>query len=620
MATRDLVPRADSEGGIGTTLKRWAAAWFDAINGKDISSGVATTAEVEALSTTYAPLAKGVTNGDSHDHSGGDGAQIDHGALFGLTDDDHTQYAKADGSRAFTGIPSCAVAPTTGNHLVNKAYADTLAGADLTGYIKADCSVPFTGGHIPAEGEYTGFKFTETDAPTNEKKLIYQVDNSQASLLFVNDAETVFNAAWTVDRDGATPTAMTVNPLLIASGGLNADTLNGQDISDGVIPQALGTAKGDLIAYSAAGVPARLGIGTVGSTLVVGPAGLPIYAQRGPGCYFRDIRFAAKAVSVAADRYCLISPNRMLVDINGIAVELTTQQTLNLSLAATWDSVSPDYRVAANRAGKDFYVYVVLVGGVVLSLLCSANATTPNGYTAITSRCVAGFHCLCLSAGTISGHPASGYLTGDIIPPSVWDLRFRPVCGPEGMRYVAGVNNWQDIYIPSVVGGVLRPVFGGTMADGASSPAFDWYDSVEWLGRIGKRLPTQIEFMAGAVGSNEGTNIAGSTDPGTAGGHTDTAGRRMISATFGEDYCGVIWQRGIEPGAVAGTAAWKDQYVAARTSQRGQSYQEPARVALGGSWSSDVNCGSRGSTWANGPLSLSSAFGARGVAEPLAVE
>lgn len=39
-----------------------------------------------------APAAKGVTNGDSHDHSGGDGAQIDHGSLGGRTDDDHSIY------------------------------------------------------------------------------------------------------------------------------------------------------------------------------------------------------------------------------------------------------------------------------------------------------------------------------------------------------------------------------------------------------------------------------------------------------------------------------------------------------------------------------------------------
>lgn len=66
-----------------------------------LSSGTIT--QSGDLDATYAPIAKGVTNGDSHDHSGGDGAQIDHGGLAGLTDDDHTQYLLADGTRAVTG-------------------------------------------------------------------------------------------------------------------------------------------------------------------------------------------------------------------------------------------------------------------------------------------------------------------------------------------------------------------------------------------------------------------------------------------------------------------------------------------------------------------------------------
>jgi len=41
----------------------------------------------------YAPVAKGVTNGDSHDHNGGDGGQVDHGGLAGLTDADHPASA-----------------------------------------------------------------------------------------------------------------------------------------------------------------------------------------------------------------------------------------------------------------------------------------------------------------------------------------------------------------------------------------------------------------------------------------------------------------------------------------------------------------------------------------------
>jgi hypothetical protein len=42
----------------------------------------------------YAVAGKGVTNGDSHDHAGGDGGQVDHGGLAGLGDDDHTIYVK----------------------------------------------------------------------------------------------------------------------------------------------------------------------------------------------------------------------------------------------------------------------------------------------------------------------------------------------------------------------------------------------------------------------------------------------------------------------------------------------------------------------------------------------
>ena len=45
-----------------------------------------------------------VTNGDDHDHSGGDGAQVDHGSLGGLGDvADHPGYALLATGRPFTG-------------------------------------------------------------------------------------------------------------------------------------------------------------------------------------------------------------------------------------------------------------------------------------------------------------------------------------------------------------------------------------------------------------------------------------------------------------------------------------------------------------------------------------
>ncbi len=68
----------------------------------DAQIPAAITRDAEAAAT-YAPIAKGVTNGDSHDHSGGDGAQVDHGSLAGLGDDDHTQYQKESEKDAASG-------------------------------------------------------------------------------------------------------------------------------------------------------------------------------------------------------------------------------------------------------------------------------------------------------------------------------------------------------------------------------------------------------------------------------------------------------------------------------------------------------------------------------------
>lgn len=339
-----------------------------------------------------------------------------------------------------------------------------------------------------------------------------------------------------------------------------------------------------------------------------------------PGIYQRDIPFAAKAVSVAADRSILLTPNRLAVDVAGSILALTSQDALDLSLAATWDSTSPaDYTVAANRAGKDFSVYACLVGGVALKLVVSANATTPIGYTALTSRRVAGFHCLCVAVGTISGHPLSGYLPGEILPASVWDLKFRPVAAPEGMVYVAGIGRWVDIYLASVSGGALVSVNGGTIADGTSSVAFHWYKFSQWLGSIGKWMPTQHEFVAASLGANQGTSISGTADPVTTGGHVDTAGRRMISNVGCEDTCGAMWQVGMDAGSAVTGASFLDAYDANDSGVAGQHYAESSHIILGGSYASGVTSGSRGSVWGTSPLALNAVHGARGISDTLAV-
>lgn len=204
-----------------------------------------------------------------------------------------------------------------------------------------------------------------------------------------------------------------------------------------------------------------------------------------PAHYARSALATVASTTDAEGRRTWCSPDRVTLNVNDSGYYIAGLQAKDLNDAANYDSDSQILADPTKRAGKDLNVYACQdTGGI--RLLFSANSTYPTGYTASNSRKIGGFHCLCVAAGVISGHPGSGYLAGDIVPPSIWDLQWRPRCAPEGMRYVAGV--WQDIYMPSVIGGALRPAYGGTMADGASAPVFDWYDFTEWLAREGKRL------------------------------------------------------------------------------------------------------------------------------------
>lgn len=169
----------------------------------------------------------------------------------------------------------------------------------------------------------------------------------------------------------------------------------------------------------------------------------------------------------------------------------------------------------------------------------SASSTNPDGYSTETSRKIAGFHGLCYAVGTISGHDLSGYVAGDILPCSVWDLKHRPVSEPEGMVYDEKANIWVDIYLASGVGSDTASEYNGVISD-----MRNWMDFVDDGLAVKKRLPWDHEFQSFAAGSNEETNIDGSADPVTTGGHVDTAtpGRRMISDIGCEDCCGVMWQ------------------------------------------------------------------------------
>ena len=323
--------------------------------------------------------------------------------------------------------------------------------------------------------------------------------------------------------------------------------------------------------------------------------------------------------STVAERRSVNIP-AMQLRVNSSSLISPTTLVTDLNTSGNWDSAT--YATAANRAGKDFYVYAcVPTSGTVPDFVLSASTTypsaIPSGVTpsATNTRKVGGFHCLCVAVGTISGHDLTGYLAGDILPRSCWDLQHKPISSVEGMVY-GKHGQWVDIYLPSVTGGELVSVNGGTIADGVSATAFHAYKFDQWFGRIGKKSIASLEFVAASIGANQSTNIAGSADPGITGGHTDTAGRRMISNIGCEDMCGVMWQWGREQGAIAGSAAWANAYDANDSSVGGQHYNAPTRPKFGGGWNDGVVCGSRSSYWADGALILISTYASRGCAEP----
>lgn len=303
----------------------------------------------------------------------------------------------------------------------------------------------------------------------------------------------------------------------------------------------------------------------------------------------------------------LVLPD-ILVKVNGVTVAIPAA-TLLLSTAGNWDSAT--YATAANRAGKDFYVYAKEAGGVILS----ANTTFPTGYTVLNTRKVGGFHCLAVAVGAISGHTLTGYVVGDILPRSVWDRFNRSSARQEG-TFLSSSGVWVDIYLPSVSGSTLISVNNGTVADGVSTPAFHCYKFEQWFSRQGMKLISQLEFFAATQGANQGTNIVGSVDPATTTGHTDTAGRRMISNEGMEDCCGSYWQWSRDHGGIVSAAAWANAYDGNDAGVGGQHYDAPYRGFLGGGWADGVHCGSRSSYWYIAPLDLASNGSGRGVAEP----
>ncbi len=224
---------------------------------------------------------------------------------------------------------------------------------------------------------------------------------------------------------------------------------------------------------------------------------------------------------------------KVTVNKGGYYIPLLIGDAFFLIDTATHVSSVDDIDTGAVEAGKDYFVYACNSSGTLV-FKTSLAATYPAGFAADTSRKIGGFHTLCASVGTISGHTLTGYLEKEVLPASIWDLKHRAKCGNNaGMAYCSASHLWVDIYLASGTGANTLSVNGGTISD-----TRDWNRFVDDGGAVGKKLLDDTEFQLCSEGSNMQTNIVGSAAPVTTGGHSDTAGRRMISNIGLEDCCG----------------------------------------------------------------------------------
>ena len=312
-------------------------------------------------------------------------------------------------------------------------------------------------------------------------------------------------------------------------------------------------------------------------------------------------------VSIKANTY---------VDVAGTLVTISSQ------LAVTMPSLT---------AGTDYFVYVNN-DGTASAVAATGTWPTPVASPPASSVLIGGFHYA--PGGNASG-TSGGNTTPAINEYSLWDLKWKPASpDPRGMTLVAS-KFWSDIYLlnrdpqtngtsrnniaiaDSETGGtttaIIPTAFGGNGSTRYSVQ--DWWSTSECLGAFGKRLPTYGEFGQLAYGVTE--NVSRGSDPVTTGLGTTNAGTSNADQKFTSKWgviqaSGVLWSWGHDFGGPYGSAAWSNT-----NGGRGQVYNQPNAVLLGGSWNESAYSGSRASFWNYAPSNSSYSIGGRGVCDHL---
>jgi len=339
-----------------------------------------------------------------------------------------------------------------------------------------------------------------------------------------------------------------------------------------------------------------------------------------------------------SDRKSLVIKAGTVILVGNYIYEAATDQT---------------YSMGTLEAGKDYFVYLNLSNGS-WTVTCSQTKSADTS----TSRCIGRFHTLCASvpAGTTmilpdspgggrsaggnilvksyrqdsdpdfyafynktissveSGtyydvvtceHPLAGFSAGDILPESVWCLNWKPdTLHEDAMVYDKDTGIAVDVYLQSGTGLNTKSVYEAAHTVSRQQ----WNHQGDMLA-VGKKLLRDYEFSSAALGSNECTNIAGSVDAGTVGGHSDSNNRRMISAIGCEEMCGYLWQWLDEVNGKPDENEWT---VTDGQGAFGQEYWQPRALLAGGRWGDGTLCGSRCRAADGGRAGVDAAIGGRG--------
>ena len=265
-------------------------------------------------------------------------------------------------------------------------------------------------------------------------------------------------------------------------------------------------------------------------------------------------------------------------------------QVINIDEAAAWDDGAN--ATASNRAGKDFYIYACQpASGTVPEIVLSGNSTVgnstvPAGKDENNSRKIGGFHCECMDVGTIEGNDLSGWLAGEILPCSAWDLIHRAKSENEGMVYSKADDVWISIYLLSELDGAPASVYGGVILDGSSTPPYHGLKFTEELAKLGMRNPYLHEFFNAF-----------------------------------EDCAGVLWQWSNNYG-MAGGSGWGSSNFDSTIdggSGYGRAYGTLWLPCAGGHWSRGGSCGSRAVAGDRSAAYRDAIYAGRAAAEPRAV-